>query len=156
MSKLVTRCSPLATPRCYSLLTTSYLLLVTHYSSLTTRNSLLVTHYSLLTTRDSLLVTALQRSGSFRILDGAPLPLHGVEIGPLKGKAPRGEAAFELGEAPRELGVRPPEGRFGLDAELAREVGDREEQVAHLLLGAPSGDAARGDGPAQLADLLLD
>ena len=56
-----------------------------------------------------------------RVVDRAPL---GVEI------------VFEGGEALGEFLVRPPQRGLGIDPQLAREVGDREEQVAHLLLRA--------------------
>jgi hypothetical protein len=39
-------------------------------------------------------------------------------------------------EAPRELVVRPPQRRFRFDAELARQVGHGEQQVAHLFFRA--------------------
>ena len=72
--------------------------------------------------------------------------------------ARRPQARLHGGEPVRELVVGLPERRLGLDAELPGEVGDGEEQVAHLLFGAFAvGAGARADHPlAQLGHLLLD
>jgi uncharacterized protein DUF1844 len=63
----------------------------------------------------------------------------------------RGERLLHHREPPRELVIRLPERRLGLDPELPCEVGDREEQVPQLVFSA---DRIAGHLP-QFVDLLL-
>ena len=46
-----------------------------------------------------------------------------------------GDRPFQRAEPPCELVVGLPQRRLGFDAELARQVGDREEQIAHFFFG---------------------
>ena len=56
-------------------------------------------------------------------------------------RAARGrDGRLHVRESSRELLVGPPQRRFGLDLELARQVGDRKEEVSHLLFGPPGVD----------------
>src|SRR4051812_32082711 len=75
----------------------------------------------------------------FRLLDGfdpPPRVLHLVERG-LMNRAPlRVEVSFERAEACAEFLVGLAERRLRFDSELAREVCDREQQVAHFFFGA--------------------
>jgi competence protein ComEC len=73
-----------------------------------------------------------------------------------------GNRAFHRGEPAGELLVRLAQRRFGLDAELAREVGHREEEIAHFLLRAVAAvepvEVIRRVAPnrfTQLVDLFL-
>ena len=65
-------------------------------------------------------------------------------------------ARFHRLEPALKLVVRDPQRRLGLDAELSRQVDDREQQVAHLLFGARRIARFVLNGLAQLGDLLLD
>jgi len=66
------------------------------------------------------------------------------------------DLALDIVETLLELVVRQPERRLGLDAELAGEVGDGEEQVADLFLGFGRVRAKSGDGLPYFANLFVD
>src|SRR3989442_1398773 len=108
---------------------------------------LLPTAYCLLPTAYCLLPT----------LDASPFGLHLSKGHFAKRATPRGERTFHRLEPPGELVVRAPQRRFGLDPEFSRQVGDRKEQVAHLVLGPRQvAGRARLDLVAHLRDLLFD
>ena len=44
------------------------------------------------------------------------------------------ESCLDGREAPLELGVRAPQGAFGIDPEMAGEVGDGEQKIPDLVL----------------------
>src|ERR1041385_9138322 len=66
-------------------------------------------------------------------LHAPPLRLHRFERRLMHRFAAGLERLLEALEAGAELLVRLAQRRLGFDAQLAREVGDREEQVAHFL-----------------------
>ena len=69
--------------------------------------------------------------------------------------AARRQPVFDGAEPPLELGVRAAQRRLGIDAIVAREVGDREQQVADLVLDPSVRRGSRGlfDLVEFLADL---
>ena len=77
-------------------------------------------------------------------LDLRPLRFHLLErrVVDRASRAARSRRSSAV-EARAELLVRLPQRRLRLDAQLARQVGDREEQVAHLLFGALAAFARR-------------
>src|SRR5215212_8671816 len=89
-------------------------------------------------------------------LNRLPLRLERVEAGRLHRDTPVSEAAFELREPSCELVVRRAQGVLRLHPQLSRQVGDREEQVAHLLLQGRRIGGGALDRAADLLDLLLD
>src|SRR4029077_19314381 len=56
---------------------------------------------------------------------------------------PRGQP-LDLPETPGELVVRPGQHGLGIDAELAREIHDREQQIAYLFLNGREWGAGSG------------
>src|SRR5688572_30709689 len=104
--------------------------------------------------RSSWLRTSDGRSLRFNFL---PLRFHLVQRRVADRFAARRECLLDGVEACGELFVGPPQRRLRLDAQLPREIGDRKQQVAHLLLGARQmARRARFDFPPQLRHLLLD
>src|SRR3954453_9799146 len=75
-----------------------------------------------------------RRQVSRLALESLPLRLERLEACGLHRLAAVSEAPLQLGEACQEFVVRAAKGRFGLDPQLPREVGNRKEQVANLFL----------------------
>ena len=72
------------------------------------------------------------------------------------GRAARlGEARLDVAEAADELLVRGPQRRLRIELQVARDVGDDEQEIAELLLDLRPGGSAVDLG-FQLADLLLE
>ena len=65
-------------------------------------------------------------------------------------------ASFHALESPLELLVRHPQRRLGFDAEFSRQVDEREEQIAHLLLSARAIGGASLHDLFELGELFLD
>src|SRR5512132_2788181 len=85
-------------------------------------------------------VELLQRERVARRLDGpAPVPLD--------------DPPLDMLEAPGELVDRPAQRPLRVDAGVARQVSEREEHVAELLLDR--GGIAAIEGPIELSDLLV-
>src|SRR6185436_1205803 len=69
-------------------------------------------------------------------LDALPLGFHLLQRDLAHHATVRLERRFDRLESARELLVGLAQRALGLDAKLSRQVGDREQQVAHFLLGA--------------------
>ena len=89
-----------------------------------------------------------------------PQGVHLGEVRLRRGRAARGELLLDVAEAAGELFVGGAQGGFRIELQVARDVGDDEQQVAELLL-----DGARGSGLVtrssaiavlELGDLLLE
>src|SRR6185312_14560653 len=83
-----------------------------------------------------------------------PQPLHVLEARAFRGLAALGEAALDMGEAAFELQVGRAQRSLRIDPEMAGEVRDREQEVAHLALERLG--RAPGDLGLDLGGLLAD
>ena len=89
-----------------------------------------------------------------RGLDLLALRLELLEVRLLDCSRSLGKPGFEAADPSREFLVGLPECSFRLDAELPCEVRDREQQIAHFLLGPLS--PFFPDGRSQLGELFVD
>src|SRR5690606_21900890 len=89
--------------------------------------------------------------GRFRLI---PKRVHLLEARLLQPPPAPGERLLDMAEPADELVVGGPQRRFGVDLEVAGDIGDYEQQVAELLLDA--GLLACSDGGIELGELLLE
>jgi competence protein ComEC len=94
-------------------------------------------------------------SGGLALLLRNPEHIHLVEREVAQAAAGVSRSALHRVEAPLELVVGAAQRRLGLDAQMAREVRQREERVAQLLFEALSA-VDGGGGGAQFRDFFLD
>src|SRR6187402_204699 len=87
-------------------------------------------------------------------LGRAPQPVEQLRGGACSRLAKPNQLELDMPVAARESLIGTPERRFRIEFEVAREVHDREQEVAELRL-AP-GAIARGDRSIELREFLLD
>ncbi len=71
--------------------------------------------------------------GGFRL---GPQTFHLVETGVVRGASLFREGPFDGPEAALEFGIRPAQGGFRIDAEVARQIGGGEQEDIDLVLDA--------------------